>query len=142
MKGRELIKRGASAFGDFIQRYGRGYIKASIKEKATPYILAMQEADIGEKELRYLVNNNCSFYKDFMPAPWKEAMLDQFEGYESYFENIDYDLLLIFIEAMTDEAEWFPLVVSVDKKEWLHNELVLIREDLKCRERDKARRSK
>jgi len=142
MKGKELIKRGASAFSDFISRYGRGYIKASIKEKAAPYTQAMDEAGIGEKELRYLVNNNLSFYKDFMPAPWKRAMLEQFEGYESYFDNIDYDLLLIFIEAITDEAEWFPRVVSVDKKDWLHNELVLIREDLKCLERNKAHQFK
>ena len=98
----------------------------------------MQEAGIGEEELSYLVNNNISFYKDFCPPAWKEALLEQFKDSASYLDNIDNDILFLFVEAMTDEAPWFSQIITKGKKQWLYNELFLIGQDLKCREREKT----
>jgi hypothetical protein len=116
---------------EILSRLGRGFAKAEIKEKAGPYIQVLKEEDgIGEKEMRYLVDHNLSLYKDFLPAAWKKAIVEQFKPYASSLNDVNDGMLALFVEAITDEVPWFARVVTVDKKGWLLTELAYIKKDL------------
>jgi len=115
---------------EIVSRFGRAFAKGAIKEKAALYIEALKEGDIGEREFQYLVDNNRSLYKDFIPASWRKAICMEFKDSAPLLQNVSDDQLALFVEAITDELPWFARVVSVDKKDWLLNELALIRKDL------------
>lgn len=121
-------------FNNLLARFGRGYLKSIIKEKATPYIAVLRDGGIGEREIRYLINNNLSLYKDFMPTALKKAIIEEFRSDARYLNNIDDNLLAIFVEAITDEVPWFAKVVSADKKHWLLRELSFIKKDLETKD--------
>jgi hypothetical protein len=83
-----------------------------------------------QEDLATLVNNNLSFYKDFMPQPWREALLQGLSSQTSSIGQIDDDTVRLLVEAITEELPWFPRVVTWEKRQWLINELELIRRDL------------
>lgn len=118
-----------------LERLGRAFTKATIKEKAALYIEALKEGGIGENEVRYLIDHNLSLYRDFLPAAWRKAIVEQFKPYASSLD-IDDGMLALFVEAMTDEIPWFARVVTVDKKGWLLREIQYIKEDLESRKYD------
>jgi len=78
------------------------------------------------------VNNNLSFYKDFMPQPWKETVLQGLSSQASSIGQIDEDTITLLVEAITEELPWFPKVVTWEKRAWLLRELELIRKDVEA----------
>jgi hypothetical protein len=88
------------------------------------------------EDLATLVNNNLSFYQDFMPQPWKEAVLQGLGPEASSIGQIDEDTLSLLVEAISEELPWFAKIVTYEKRQWLKNEVELIRKDLQaCREK-------
>jgi hypothetical protein len=67
-----------------------------------------------------------------MPQPWKEAVLQGFGPHSATIGEIDDDTLALLVESISEELPWFPRIVTYDKRQWLKNELELIRKDLQA----------
>ncbi len=135
------IKEWAS---DQVASFGHGYIKGQIRARAGEYLQALEEGGMGYKELRYLVENDISFYQDFMPPSWKEQLFQLIEGQikqgeikleelKALTEDDMGEFIPLFMEAIAEDFPWFPQAVSADKKSWLMKEVSLFLTDIENR---------
>lgn len=127
-----------------IESFGRGYVKGQIRVRAGEYLQALEEGGMGYEELRYLVEHDISFYQDFMPPSWKEALFmlvggeiekgrSNLEELKSLTEDDMGEFLPLFMEAIAEDFPWFVQAVSVDKKSWIVKEVSLFLKDLEAK---------
>jgi hypothetical protein len=129
-----------------IASLGRGYVKGQLRAKAGKYLQALQEGGMGYAEMRFMVDNDISYYTNFMPLSWKKEMFDLMEGQikegktslEDMKSLTEEDLgafLPLFMEAIAEDFPWFVEAVSEDKKSWFIQEVSLFLQDLAQREK-------
>lgn len=81
--------------------------------------------------MEFLVGNNISFYENYMPQAWKGRIASELGSYGSRIE-LDDNLLVLLVEAVSEEIPWFAEVVTIERKSWLINELQLALKDLEA----------
>lgn len=86
---------------------------------------------MGREEIEFLVKNNVSFYENYMPPAWKDKMVSELGPQASRVELND-NLLVLLVEAISEEIPWFAEVVSRERRAWLINELELALRDIKA----------
>lgn len=128
-----------------VQSFGRGYIKGQIRARAGRYLLALEEGGMGYKELRYLVENDISYYGEFMPPSWKQELTQlmqnelssgnvKMEDLKAITENDMGDFLPLFMEAVAEDFPWFVQAISADKKAWMLKEVASFLKELEVKQ--------
>lgn len=64
-----------------------------------------------------------------MPQAWKERIASELGSYSGV--ELNDNLLVLLVEAISEEIPWFAEVVTIERKPWLINELELALKDLK-----------
>lgn len=128
-----------------IGNFGRGFVKGQIRARAGRYLMALQDGGMGYKELRYLVENDISYYAEFMPPAWKKELLDlvmneisaghiKIEDVRAITQDDMGDFLPLFMEAVAEDFPWFVQAVSEDKKAWMLKEVASFLKDLELQQ--------
>lgn len=66
-----------------------------------------------------------------MPQAWKEKMVSEL-GPQSSRVEVNDNLLVLLVEAISEEISWFAEVITREKQSWLRNELELALKDIKA----------
>jgi hypothetical protein len=129
-------------------------MKSIALAKVVPYVEGvakfLKENELDEEVINYLVANNISLYKNYIPDPWKQAMFIWLTtNKDSYKEFINFEEALldprgylkkalygeefanyrgIFIDAVDSIMPW---VVPVLGTGWFEQEVCYIAEDIK-----------
>jgi len=92
------------------------------------YIALLDEAGVGEKELRKLVDSNESFYGIIQrKAPaMRQLIVTEFMSVD-ISQLVTGGFMYLFVESMVEMAPWFGQVVT---EEWLTTEVELIAKDV------------
>lgn len=124
-----------------IVNFGRGYVKGQIRARAGEYLRALEEGGMGYQELRYLVENDISFYENYMPPSWRKLLFQlagtgmvngrfNIEELKALTEDDLGEFLPLFMESVAEDFPWFVQAVSADKKSWVIKEVSLFLKDL------------
>lgn len=124
--------------------------------KIVPYVQQaidlLEQSGIGEQEILCLVETNKSFYSNFVPPAWKQALpilIEEKKGDFAAYVDVEaliadpktYLALFLTVESYKNAKEYFfeavrqvaPWLEGVLLSTWFEGELVLISEDLKAR---------